>query len=159
MKMNLRTLVILMAVASLSVGLARAGESKVKTLSDSQLAAIQGGFCPFEICESAPGTGVCQPIPDTQPALCKTIICRYQQYSVGPVDVFGCQFVAKSTCSQVNTYTQCILEFKFSICSYGDVPVCGDNVVPLCHVNPRNRGCFCAINDTETPCDWTSCVP
>ncbi len=151
-----RSLIIVMALC-LTAGGVRATEPSATVLTDNQMAAAKGGFCPFEECESAPGTGICQTYPPEE--LCNVTICRYSNESAGGVDIFSCGFVGEYTCSELTTYRQCILAFKMSFCSNGpDALHCGVIIEPECHIVNPDRQCICAVYATADPCDWTDCV-
>ncbi len=160
MKTTLRHLFIVLAMASLACGAARASQGNVQILNDSQMASIKGGWCPFEECEAGPGTGVCQPYPASRAGLCAVARCSYSNSTAGNVDVLGCTLAGKVTCTANRTYRQCILAFKFSACSNGANPYgCGFLVVPTCTIDRIDRTCVCGIASPGNPCDWTDCAP
>ena len=146
---------ILIALLLLGVSLgARAGS--VTVLDDRHLAEAKGGFCPFEICEDAPGTGICETIPPE--TLCDLAKCVYGVRTVGSVTVYECLFTGKYTCSNPENYRQCILHFSLSFCSYGSDLQCGMIVEPDCKPNVEDRSCICSVVEIDSPCDWTDCV-
>jgi hypothetical protein len=152
MKRSLFLHMITVAFAVLIMDPAVGGEPLVQTLADSQLAQIHGGFCPFEYCENAPGSGVCQPVAAVPAVVCGATKCTFVPF--GGV-ASGCLTVGPVTCTAINTYRQCILAFKLSYCSYGP-PICGVKEQGDCY--PVARKCICEYNSVGQ-CDWTSCVP
>ena len=118
MKLTLRNLWIILAVLSLPTGGLQASESNATVLNSKELAEIKGGWCIFEICEGAPGTGICQPVPANQAALCALTTCKYSQEEAGNIEIFSCNFKGPYTCSNNRAYRQCILAFKLSACGF-----------------------------------------
>jgi hypothetical protein len=149
----------LLLITALMLGFSlstRAANGGVTVLDDHQLATIKGGFCPFEICEDAPGTGICQTIPPA--TLCDLTRCVYSVEAYGTTDVYKCLFDGEYTCSSTASYRQCILHFSLSACSYGNDLQCGFIVQPGCTPDIPNRSCLCHVDSTDVPCDWTDCV-
>jgi hypothetical protein len=153
----MKTKLILITALTLGFCLsARAATNTPTILDDHQLATVKGGFCPFEICEDAPGTGICETIP--LDSLCALTKCYYSTGWMGSVMTYGCTYVGEYTCSSTATYRQCILHFSLSFCSYGNDLQCGFIVQPDCTPNPSTRTCVCSEETTKDPCDWTDCV-
>jgi hypothetical protein len=158
MKTHLQNLIGIIAFGCLSMTGASANENKVEMLSDQEMASVRGGFCPFEECEASP-SGVCQPIPDNEAAICSQTKCTYAQREFLNIVSYGCILVGGDTCSQPVGYSQCIWAFKMSYCSYGATPVCGELVQGDCLPNPAEEVCTCAMTIPGAPCSWTSCTP
>lgn len=147
----------LLIMAMLYTGVAYADGNKPVVLSDHELAGVKGGFCILEICESGPGTGICQPVAPTHAAICGVSKCFYQEkYEYGVLE-YGCIIAGKYTCTEPGTYRQCVLAFKLSTCSNGPNPLkCGVIVEPTCHWTGRE--CICDAEVLATPYDWTDCI-
>lgn len=152
--MKLKLILTLALGAALA---AHASDRVLTVLDDHQLAGIRGGFCPFEVCEDAPGTGVCQPEPPNANALCALTVCKYTDVSLPGLDLLGCSFVAKETCTTAASYRQCLLNFSASFCNSATDNACGVEVHSVCHL--RDRSCACGMEGGEDPCPWSNCSP
>jgi len=144
----------------LSVGSVHAGGNKVEVLDDKQLGAIEGGYCLFWKCEGSPGTGSCQPIPDTTLDLCKSVTCKLSIDMEGNTEVLQCQISGASvTCSTASTYVQCVRSKNPTFCIKDENSAnCGDLVQTYCFPDIKHRKCFCDSGTDGTACDWTSCL-
>jgi hypothetical protein len=156
MKIQHHVIALALTLAALFQGPLHAANKRPVIVDDRSLAALTGGFCIFDICESTP-TGVCQVIPATTKALCATVTCKFTSDMVGNTDAFGCIFAGKTTCSNNNNYHQCTTVNYLHYCSTSNSSTCGDNVEPLCNINIEDRACVCSIKDDGTSCDWTDC--
>jgi hypothetical protein len=161
MRLPLGNILTILTFLSMGFGVACASDKGAEELNDSQLAAIKGGlFCPFEICEDAPGTGICQPIPANTVAICALTKCSFSDEVLFNTELYSCAFAGRETCSLETVYRQCEWAFKLSFC--GDKPnplVCGTIVEPTCTLDIPERMCICGAVLTVIPCDWTSCSP
>jgi hypothetical protein len=160
MKM-LNRIIALTLVVLLTAGgaFAREAEPAPQVLSEAQLAAIHGGFCPFEKCEDAPGTGVCQAIAANTQALCAVMRCTFFQFTIGRSMLEGCDGKAGVvTCSVNQNYRQCVWALQMSTCSPGATPVCGQEIRPDCFIEVEERCCLCYILPPEQSCEWTDCT-
>lgn len=156
--MKLKIVFLFALMSGLAFG-AQASDRGLTVLDDHQMAAITGGFCVFEYCEDAPGSGVCQPEPPNQAALCALTICKYTDVSLPGLDILGCSTAGKETCSINTTYRQCIQKFAVSACSSATDMACGVEVHSWCTLNQGNRGCNCVLEGGEDQCDWSNCSP
>jgi hypothetical protein len=136
----------------------RASDGKLSVLNDRQLSQVRGGFCFLEICEDAPGTGVCQPYPTDDRTLCKLATCIFIDDSTLTMDIIACIGEAPDTCTEAKTYRQCVLAFKMSSCSNGpDTLYCGDHLAADCTPSKPDEACLCFVPASTRPCDWTNC--
>jgi hypothetical protein len=157
MNHSLRRFLLTLVLLSMPLAL-HASTPGVTILKDNELAAIRGGYCPLEICEDAPGTGICQVFPPVASTICALTLCGYLEDQEGRLIIYTCAYVGISTCTMSKTYRQCILAFTTSSCSYGTDTPCGVNFVPHCHPNPLDRKCDCTAGADGTPCDWVNCI-
>jgi len=123
-----------------------------KIVTDAELAAIHGGFCIFETCEPYPGSGVCEPVIPEAPIVCGATNC----YLITIGNITACITSGPVTCTEINTYQQCIIALKLSYCDYGSLPLCGEKEQGNCY--PLERECVCRYEPAGL-CDWTSCIP
>jgi bacteriocin-like protein len=142
----------------LTAGGARASDQKIKILNDNELAAIKGGYCFLQTCESYPGTGICQPFPPIPEAVCAFTFCQWTEEVDGQMVIDSCGFMGPITCTDPTTYQQCVLSFTQSTCLDGPITPCGFCYVPACHVDRVDRICVCTGQETNEPCDWSNCV-
>jgi len=161
MSLRLHHIIRILILGILTTCAAHAGQSKTKILSDAELASIHGGFfCLLEICEDPPGTGVCQPILPTPPALCALVKCSYEEETIGNVTAYGCLLTGEGeTCTTIGNYRQCIWAFKASICTYSGIPECGKLAEADCLPDVPERLCVCAMDEPGENCDWSNCLP
>ncbi len=157
MKLYMRYLFI-MASALLAMGRADGEALKVEVLNDSVLAAVRGGFCPFEECEST-ATGLCQPVVPDKVEICAVTKCIYDQEILLGVRAYGCILFGDDTCTEPEMYKQCVWAFKLSYCEYGAVPLCGELVQGDCNPIIEEEVCVCSMYEPGTPCNWTDCIP
>ena len=153
-------LTLLIALALAFMGCARAGEGKVKTLDDKQMASIEGGFCLYWKCQDGTGTGSCQPINNDTVDLCAKVKCSLNIDMEGNTEVLQCQINNEAvTCSQAGTYIQCVRSKIPTICvSDLNSTDCGELVQTYCFPDIKHRRCLCDSGTDTTPCDWTSCL-
>jgi bacteriocin-like protein len=144
----------------LSQGHARAASVKVESLTDKELASVEGGFCLIETCQTGKPTGKCQTHPPTFQGLCLPKTCSYLPIEVplvGEVEV--CTLRGQYTCTDPGGYRACITGSLLDVCLYSSINVCGTIAEPFCSESLKDHTCTCSVNYTETSCDWTNCIP
>jgi hypothetical protein len=157
MKFMRTSLVYLAMVLTLTVASAHAGMPKTEILNDKQMAAIEGGFCLIETCETGVPTGNCQWLPANQAGVCPKGTCRFvMSDTIPPVE--GCTLFGHYTCTG-GGYRKCVTGRLWDICTYSSINVCGNIYEPFCTENIANHTCICGSLQTNDPCDWTNCVP
>ena len=160
MKFQLRNLFFLSMILCLSLANARASGKNVELLTDSQMAAIEGGFCLIETCQTGAPTGKCQTHAPTFLGVCPNGTCQYKTLDIplfGVVEI--CQLFGQYTCSSPVGYRACITGKLLDVCLYSSINVCGNIVEPQCSESLQEHTCTCQVNYTEEPCDWTNCIP
>jgi hypothetical protein len=143
----------------LTFGCAQAAGIKKEILNDRQMAAIKGGFCLVETCETGVPTGKCQVIPANFAGVCPKGTCRFWVIDSGFGEVDVCTLFGHYTCTGTGGYRKCITGKLWDICTYSSVNVCGDIYEPFCTENIQEHTCTCNARLTGDPCDWTNCVP
>ena len=158
MKIMTMNLVCLALALILTCGCARAAGAKMEILNDKQMAAIKGGFCLIETCETGVPTGNCQWLPPTFAGVCPKGTCRFIAVDTLEGELETCDLLGHYTCTG-GGYRKCITGKLWDICTYSSVNVCGDIYEPFCTENIQEHTCICGSRLTADPCDWTNCVP
>jgi hypothetical protein len=157
-----RTLLIVITLfGAWPASLSKASDQQSATiLSEQEMSRIRGGLCNFEMCEDAPGTGICQPEPDDDKTLCQMTSCKFKSTLVGLVEVIQCFFSGPNTCTESKTYRQCVWDLAPNTCQDSpDTTFCGTQVYTTCHPIASEGTCICQVLRPKTPCDWTYCTP
>jgi len=159
MKFMRTSLVYLAMVLTLTFASVHAGIPKTEILNDKQMAAIEGGFCLIETCETGVPSGNCQTLPPTFAGVCPKGTCRFVVVETAAGELETCNLIGHYTCTAPVGYRQCITGRLWDICTYSSVNVCGDIFEPFCTEDIKEHTCTCGARLTGDPCDWTNCVP
>jgi hypothetical protein len=159
MKTHLHYLMVLTALAGLPLDTAQAAGSKLEILGDAKLAALTGGFCFNEQCETGTPSGACQPFPADQKNVCDGVGCFYETSVANNVDTYGCKISnSRETCTEDTSYRACVVVNFTSICIYSGNTTCGTVAEPGCYLDYVHRICVCSMQSGLDRCDWSDCL-